>query len=216
MIYINHRINTIAQLAHVPSQQGIELDIRYHENELILHHDPFHHHENCPENFETLLEHWQHDGIMVLNIKTEGIEEKCIALMNQYGVKDWFFLDLSMPYFVVYADLAVQGEYENFGPENLAVRFSDREPISYTIAFAGKVKWVWVDCFDGLAIDRAVYQQLKDAGFKICLVSPELQNHSIARISHFQKNLTGLKIDAVCTKQPNVWAQVDVAVDCLR
>ena len=45
MIYINHRINTIEDLQQVPLINGVELDIRYHQNDLVLHHDPFHHHE---------------------------------------------------------------------------------------------------------------------------------------------------------------------------
>lgn len=54
--YIAHRINTLEQLQQVPLKYGIELDIRYHENSLVLHHDPFHHHETPkPCEFETIL-----------------------------------------------------------------------------------------------------------------------------------------------------------------
>ena len=46
MIYINHCVNTVEQLKHIPIQNGVELDIRYHKDDLILHHDPFCHHLN--------------------------------------------------------------------------------------------------------------------------------------------------------------------------
>ena len=69
---------------------AIELDIRYDENHLILHHEPFHHHENEAEKFEDLLSHWQHQGPMILNIKTEGIENICIKLMEKYNITNWF------------------------------------------------------------------------------------------------------------------------------
>jgi len=126
MIYINHRINTIEELAKVPKQNGIELDIRYHENELVLHHDPFGHHENKPENFENLLKKWHHEGPMVLNVKTEGVERICIDLMKDYKINNWFFLDLSMPYFVIFSNIAKSKKINGFSLDNLAVRFSEQ------------------------------------------------------------------------------------------
>ncbi|MDA8575555.1 hypothetical protein N9L24_00730 [Candidatus Marinamargulisbacteria bacterium] len=205
MILINHRINTIKQLNEVPINNGIELDIRYHENTLILHHDPFQHHENNPEKFEELLKKWHHKGPMVLNIKTEGVENFCIDLVNKYNVKNWFFLDLSMPYFSLYSQKAHHNEINGFSANNLAVRFSEYEPIEYALAFCGKAKWVWVDCFTYLPIDIENYKKLKKAGFKLCIVSPELQNHSKKYIEVFKKQLDGFNIDAVCTKYPDLW-----------
>jgi hypothetical protein len=46
MQIISHRINTIKDLKNVDHSYGIEVDIRYHNNDIILHHDPFH----CQEN----------------------------------------------------------------------------------------------------------------------------------------------------------------------
>jgi len=207
MLFINHRINTLAQLKHLPLENGVELDIRYHENELVLHHDPLHHHETQPEKFENFLKAWQQQGIMVLNIKTEGIEQHCIDLMNKFKIKQWFFLDLSMPYFVLYANKAVAGTLTGFGPENLAVRFSEYEPIEYALAFKNKAAWVWVDCFNELALNTKNYQQLTAANFKICLVSPELQKHNLGKITDFKEQLSDKKITAVCTKRPDLWGQ---------
>lgn len=207
MIYINHRVNTLMQLKKVPMQNGIELDIRYHEDELVLHHDPFGHHENVPEKFEDLLKEWNHEGPMILNVKTEGIEQACINLMAKYKIKNWFFLDLSMPFFAIYAERAKNNEISGFSPDNLCVRYSEFEPIEYALAFKGKAKWVWVDCFTYLPIDDLSYNQLKDAGFKICLVSPELQKHSMARIEEFKSQLKDMYIDGVCTKRPDLWGQ---------
>ena len=48
MIFINHRINTIQQLDSVPKKNGAEIDVRYHNNDLILHHDPFNHQNTEP------------------------------------------------------------------------------------------------------------------------------------------------------------------------
>jgi hypothetical protein len=208
---IAHRINSISQLKLVPKNFGIELDIRYHEDDLIMHHDPFSHHKlkmpekQMSEKFVDFLEHYQCEGPMILNLKTEGVEEKCIELMSQFKIKNWFFLDMSMPFFVKYAKCAANASINGFGPENLAVRFSEEEPIEYALSFAKKVAWVWVDCFTKMPLDDESYKKLKNAGYKICLVSPELQKYPIERIAEFKKQLEGKKIDAVCTKHPDLW-----------
>ena len=207
MIYVNHRVNTIEELAKVPRQNGIELDIRYHENALVVHHEPFGHHETAPDHFEEFCKNWHHRGPMILNLKTEGIEDACIDLMNAYCIKNWFFLDMSMPFFAVYAEKAFQKNIVGLSPLNLAVRFSEREPIEYALSFAGKAGWVWVDCFSRLPMDETIHGLLKNAGFNICLVSPELQKHSEGLIENFKQQCANLDIDAVCTKRPDLWAQ---------
>ncbi len=205
MQIIKHRINTVEQLRDLPIQFGAEIDIRYHNDMLIIDHDPLGHHLTSPlVTLEDWLHHWQHNGPLILNLKTEGIEEQCIKIMQKFSVKNWFFLDLSMPYFVKYARKAIQNLPE-FGPENLAVRFSEFEPIEYALAFSGMAKWVWVDYFTHLPLSDSAYSSLKDAGFKICLVSPELQQHSPESINTLRTFLGNKEIDAVCTKFPDLW-----------
>ncbi len=209
MHIISHRINTIKDLKKVDYSYGIEIDIRYHNNDLILHHDPLCHQENSPEKFEDLLAEYvkNHKGTIILNIKTEGVELQCINLMKKYHYKNWFFLDLSMPYFVIYSNKVASGEIEGFTPDNLAVRFSEFEPIEYALSFKNKVRWVWIDCFTKMPLNKENYKILKDANFKLCLVAPELQKHKIERSSEFQKILrkNNIKLDAVCTKKSELW-----------
>jgi len=211
MHIISHRVNNIKDLKHIDYLHGIEIDIRYYNNDLILYHDPFHTKEDSPEKFEDLLAEYvkNHKGTIILNIKTEGVEDRCISMMNNYNFKNWFFLDLSMPYFVIYSNKAQSGEIEGFTPNNLAVRFSEFEPIEYALSFKGKVKWVWVDCFTKMPLNKENYQKLKDADFKICLVAPELQKHKIERTAQFQEILekNNIKLDAVCTKKPELWSE---------
>jgi hypothetical protein len=131
----------------------------------------------------------------------------CINLMNKYSYQNWFFLDLSMPYFVMYSNKAVSGEINGFTPENLAVRFSEFEPIEYALSFKNKVKWAWVDCFTQMPLNEENYKMLKGANFKLCLVAPELQKHKIERTSEFQEIIkkNNIELDAVCTKNPELW-----------
>ena len=205
MQIINHRVNTISDLKKVPFSHGIELDVRYHEDDLILNHDPFGHHKSKPVLFEDFLLHWSHDGPMILNLKTEGIEDKCIRLMSRHKIKNWFFLDMSMPFCVKYSNLAYKENSQKFSPNNMCVRFSEREPIEYALSFKDKAVWVWVDCFTKLPIDRASYNILKEANFKLCIVSPELHKHSLNKIQEFKEVISEMDIDAVCTKRPDFW-----------
>lgn len=191
MLIIRHRINTVEALKTVPEAMGIELDLRDRENRLILQHDPF----SPGEDFETLLKHYR-QALMILNIKSEGIEDETLRLIRKYGVKDYFFLDLSFPSLI---RLAGKGE------SKIAVRYSEHEPPEACLALAGKVEWVWMDCFTRLPLTREAYGLLKKH-FKICAVSPELQKHDLSRIREFRELLAPYPIDAVCTKYPEHWA----------
>ena len=159
--FIAHRINTVEELKKLDPSYGVELDLRNNGERLILRHDPF----GDGENFEDYLKHYHH-GLMILNIKSERIEHRVLELIQKYNIKEYFFLDSSFP--MIY-QLSAAGE------KNMAIHFSELEGLDTVFAMTGKVKWVWVDCFTKLPINRENYTLLKKAGFKLCLVSPELQ-----------------------------------------
>jgi len=189
--YIAHRINTLEELQKLPIEYGVELDLRDSGDDLILQHDPF----SDGELFEDYLKEYQH-GTMILNIKSERIEHRVQTLLSKYNITDYFFLDSSFP--MIYL-------LSNSGENNCAVRFSEFEGLDTIMSMAGKVKWVWVDCFSKLPIDKNSYRKLKEAGFKLCLVSPELQGRE-SDIEEYKNLLTeqGIVFDAICTKYYNV------------
>ena len=191
MEYIAHRINTIEELKQVPKEYGVELDLRDYADRLVLQHDPF----KDGEDFEEYLKHYKH-GTMILNIKSERIEHKVLELMQKYNIKRYFFLDSSFP--MIYL-LSKNGE------ENMALRFSEFEGIDTILKMAGKVKWIWVECFSKLPITKENYKLLKDNGFKFCLVSPELQGQN-EKLDEYKQYLEDENIvfDAICTKIYNI------------
>lgn len=201
---IHHRINKIEEMMKTNSLHGIEVDVRYHEDELICEHDPFGHHHLTERSLDQLLSKFSNKGILILNLKTEGIERACIDLVLKHGIKRWFFLDMSAPYLVKYASHAIAGTIPGFTPDNLAVRFSDKEPLEQALALKGAVRWLWVDSFEKFPVTEENYSLIKEH-FKICLVSPELHGHSLIKIDEFKKLVTGKEIDAVCTKRPDLW-----------
>ena len=192
MFYIAHSKNTVEELIATPNEYGIEMDIRSSGQKLICQHDPF----GAGVSFDEWIKHYHHK-ILVLNIKEEGIEYRVKDIVEKQGIKDYFFLDLSFPFLV---------KMLNTGEKRVAVRFSEFEALETVLALAGRAEWVWIDCFTRLPLDDDKFSKLKQAGFKLCLVSPELQNR--------KKDLTDYKsyiikkgwdFDAVCTKFPELW-----------
>ncbi|EKO3373813.1 hypothetical protein SD340_002939 [Vibrio fluvialis] len=194
MQIIAHRINTISALMTTPSQYGVEVDIRSFGNQLIIHHDPF----VQGENFELWLDKFDHKTL-ILNVKEEGLESRLINLMKKKGIEDYFFLDQSFPFLI---------KWSNNGERRCAARVSEYESIDTALELKGKIDWIWVDCFNELALTCTEAKLLKEAGFKLCLVSPELQGRTEDRdIINIQTLIIerDIHFDAVCTKQPLLW-----------
>ena len=187
MEFIAHRVNSIEELDKLPTYCGVELDVRDSGNDLIIVHNPF----ETGENFEEYLRHYHH-GTMIVNVKSERIEHKIIELLEKNNINNYFFLDSSIP--MIYL-------LSNMGNANSAVRFSEIEPIELALAMKGRAKWVWVDCFSELPINKENYKLLKDNGFKLCLVSPELQgqDEKIEKYKEYLKD-NNIVFDAVCSK----------------
>ncbi len=190
MQIVQHRVNSLDQLKNTPTQYGVELDIRDKYDHLIVTHDAF----EKGEDWENYLTEYGHQ-LMIANVKTEGIEKRIIEDLRMKNINNYFLLDVSLPFLV---------KLSNEGFKNMAIRFSEYEPIELAAKFLNKVNWVWVDCFTQLPLNSENYSFFKN-NFKICLVSPELQGHSLDKITEFKDQLQHLPIDAVCTKKPELW-----------
>jgi len=191
-MYCCHRINTIAELTEIPIEYGIEIDLRDNVNgEIHLAHDPF----ILGELFEEYLKHYHHSFI-ILNIKSERIEWKILELLQKYNIKDYFFLDSSFP---MIHKLVLSGE------KNMALRFSEFEGLDTIRNMKNTVNWVWIDCFTQNPLTLEIYNQLKGMNFKLCFVSPELQQQTEKLLKYkeyFQKN--DIILDMICTKHYNI------------
>ncbi len=194
MKLISHRRNTVSELQATDSKYGMEVDIRSEGDRLIIHHDPC----VAGESFDEWIDAYRH-GTLILNVKEEGLEARLIALMQSKGITDYFFLDQSFPFLV---------KWSKAGEHRCAVRVSEFESIETALTLAGKVDWVWVDCFTRFPLSEHDARRLKDAGFKLCLVSPELQgrdaNVEIPNLASLLKE-RNIVADAVCTKRPDLW-----------
>lgn len=198
MKIIAHRRNTLDELHATPTRYGVEVDIRSHGSELIIHHDPY-----VPgEAFEPWIRSYRH-GTLILNIKEEGLEKRLIDEMKIHGIVDYFFLDQSFPFLI---------KWLREGERRCAVRVSQYESIATAMTLAGQLDWVWVDCFTQFPLIQDEAMILKKAGFKLCVVSPELHGRDPAtEIPKLKSELKSKAIspDAVCTKWPALWEASD-------
>jgi NDP-sugar pyrophosphorylase family protein len=199
MLFCCHRINTIEELKAIPIHYGIEIDLRDDLNgNIYISHDPY----VNGELFSNFLEHYNHKFI-ILNIKSERIEYSVIELIKKHDITEYFLLDSSFP--MIY-------KLSNEGEKNIAIRFSEFEVLDTVLAMKGKIDWVWIDCFTKNPLNISVYNILKDAGFKLCFVSPELQNqqHKLKEYKDFFKK-ENILLDMICTKKYNIseWERIN-------
>lgn len=192
MRFIAHRVNKTEELDKLSVEYGAELDLRDGLNgRIYIQHNPF----EPGEDFEDYIKHYHH-GTMILNIKSERIELKILDLLEKYKIKDYFFLDSSFPMIFL---LSEKGEH------NIALRLSEYEGMDTIRHMAGRVNWIWVDCFTKIPIGKNELEELKSMGYKTCFVSPELQGRD-KEIEEYKNYLRsqGMQFDAICTKSYNI------------
>lgn len=187
-IFINHRINTLELLKQTPKEYGVEIDIRNYADRLILHHNPF----VDGIDLNDFLKHYKHK-LLVLNIKTEGIEEMVLSLVRKYKIKDYFLLDVTMPFII---------KLINKGERAIAIRFSEFESIDTCMNFVGKIDWIFIDNLTHLPVENDSFKKLRKY-FKLCIVSPEILGRN--EIEQTKKLVLLNPVDAILTDNINEW-----------
>jgi hypothetical protein len=190
-------VNEVAKLLQTPKNLGVEVDIRSDRNQLYLAHDPF----MSGTPFSEYLDNFDH-AFIVLNVKEEGLEQRCLDLLNERGIKDYFFLDQSMPFLI---RRGIQGAKDG------ACRVSEYESLGTVENLAEMCEWVWLDSFNSSQSTVAMLSRLKDLGLRICLVSPELHGaHRDGEAAEMVNEIisSNSNIDAVCTKFPEMWSRL--------
>lgn len=190
---ILHRVNTINYLKKVPKEFGVEVDIRSFNNKVIISHEPL----LNGTSFEEWISFYEHD-FLILNIKEEGLEKYVLDILEKYKIKNFFFLDQSFPFLL---------KTINSGEKRCAIRISEFESIDSAYNLAGRIEWVWIDYFNKFPLNQNDFIGLKKLGYKICIVSPEIQGKENHEIKNLKSFLMKNKIipDAVCTKDLGLW-----------
>ena len=194
--FIRHRLNSLSELKTGDPRWGVEVDIRAHPDspgKLYVAHDPW----VSGVDFDTWLSHFLrtgYRGTLVLNTKEDSLEETLLERCRRAKITNFRFLDTASPTLVRWS--------KTDRASHFFARVSHDEPVEAALSFRGKIDWLWVDCFDGVPLEREALAKAVGA-FKLCLVSPELHGQPLSTISKFS-DLFPLA-DAICTKSPEAW-----------
>jgi hypothetical protein len=157
MELIIHRVNTIQKLKKISHEFGVEIDIRTYGKDLILNHEA----GETGEYFGDFLDNYSH-GTLVLNIKEAGIEDRVLEMVARKKLQSYFLLDVEMPY--IY-------KASKSGNRNIAIRYSEYEPIELAENFVNSFEWLWIDTVTKLPLNVEVINKIKK--YKTCMVCPE-------------------------------------------
>ena len=192
MKIIIHRVNTINLLNNIPKKFGVEIDIRFFNNKLVLAHNP----SQDGVTLNEYLKKYNH-SFLIANIKEAGIESLVLKEIKKKKIKDFFLLDVEFPFIYKSAK-------NNF--KNIALRFSEVESIETVKKYEKKIDYVWIDTFTKLPINKNNIRVLNK--FHKCLVSPDRWGRptDIPKYINYLKR-EKIKINSVMTafKYANQW-----------
>ena len=202
MLIIKHRWHDLDQKADATSVDGAEIDIRIHNGELVVEHDPF---KDGPKLADWLVRF--KGRFLIANVKEEGLAPHLTAMLACTSIEDYFILDETVPFIIKHCKA---------GNTNFGIRVSKWEPILGALNIMQQLNpspsWIWLDTFDKqIPADRQELLDLIAAGAKICLVSPELHPEHCANepTDAFMRSVNNVGIEnfhAVCTKCPAFWS----------
>ncbi len=141
---------------------GIEFDIRDLNKEIVISHD-------MPSlgNNLTLAEFFEiyksyKPTTLAVNIKSDGMQEKVMDLIEKYQISNYFLFDMSIPDAI---------SYYKKGLKNIYTRQSEYEKYP---SFYKEAKGVWIDEFYEDWVNLDVLASHVENGKKLAIVSPEL------------------------------------------
>jgi glycerophosphoryl diester phosphodiesterase len=140
---------------------GLETDIRDHDGELVISHDP-------PRagglRLGDLLDDYRRldaRGTLALNIKSDGLAEELGRMLRSCGIERYFVFDMSVPDMLHY-----QRRKMRF--------FSRRSDLEPHVAALDACAGIWLDAFQSDWYKSDAILELLAASKHVAVVSPEL------------------------------------------
>jgi hypothetical protein len=184
MDILKHRVNHVSD---INTKYGAEIDVRDHNGVIVLSHD---YPDNNSESLVTFLKHFPKNQLLAINVKSCGIEIDVNNIVKQNHEK-YFLFDFSLPSLLKSINMKIP----------CALRLSE-----YEKELLKGPTWVWVDSFHSIWYDDKYLELIKNKGYKIMLVSPELHMRSDQLDYKKIKSLINKKlVDAICTDMPKDW-----------
>jgi hypothetical protein len=170
---------------------GVETDVRDHNGDLVLAHDPPSGAGLTP--FEWVIESFAkagQPGALAINVKADGLHRPLADMLAQYSIANAFVFDMAVPDALGYLRLGVPA----------FTRHSEIEPVP---AFYGRAQGVWIDCFESDWVNGAVITAHVAAGKKVALVSPELHGRPNESVWEVWRAVSEPYM--ICTDFPDLW-----------
>ena len=193
--------NSLLSLKNAISNNfGIETDVRFFNDEIIISHDPIQKSNLGSNSFEEFLNYYAEinsKSYLAINIKCDGIIHPIYEKVVKKYIKNFFFFDMTIP------DMF---SAHKLGCKNLFARHSSFEnPYAISSISDG----VWIDFFEGnLSIDKDLVNTFKNFN-NLVFVSPELHGYKEKIVIKFWQtlkkeinNLVNKKI-MICTDYPH-------------
>jgi hypothetical protein len=156
---------------------GVETDIRDFNGDLVISHD-------IPQKKEYLLSQFLEgyiktgsSSMLALNIKSDGLASPIQKLLNEFGVKNYFCFDMSVPDTLSYFRLGL----------TVACRISEYESEGLLTEMADVI---WVDGFMSHQVSLSNLIRWLDAGKMVCIVSPELHQQPFEPVWNILQELS--------------------------
>ncbi|WP_294378810.1 hypothetical protein [uncultured Clostridium sp.] len=152
---------------------GFESDIRDYCGKLVISHNIANEESYLAEDIFKKLSEYNDKYCFAINIKSDGLKDLLVKLLDKYNIKNYFTFDMSVPQMIEYKEYGIdfftrQSEYE-------------KELVLYNDA-----KGVWIDAFEDASwiTEELLNRHIKN-GKKVCLVSPDL--HKKDHIAFWEK-----------------------------
>lgn len=145
---------------------GVETDLRDLNGSVVISHDPPNELTLKAQTFIDFYANARADGRLALNIKADGMQKLILALFSEAGIslENCFAFDMAVPDAIGYFSQGIP----------TYTRISEYEAAPYLGHAAG----VWVDSFKGDVPQVSNAKRLLEAGYRACIVSPELHQRA--------------------------------------
>lgn len=142
---------------------GTETDLRDHDGEIVISHDPA---TGAPLSFAEVLRIMNGRNLtLALNIKADGLSRRIKDILREFGHTNYFTFDMSIP------DLVRQLQDD-------MVVYTGLSDIQPHPVLEDRCRGIWLDCFGSDWYGAGLIDGLIGRGKRVCVVSADLQKRS--------------------------------------
>lgn len=190
----NEKNSIFALKRALVSGYGVELDLRDHNNNLVISHDPATGENTLFDEFLQLYNQIGATQTIAINIKSDGISDALCKALKRYNIQNYFAFDMSIPDTLSYLKNNILiymriSEYEDWTPLH------------------EKAAGIWLDNFTNKISYLDLIKKITNNSKPVCMVSPELHGRP-----PLEENIAKLILDRashICTDEIGYWSNFE-------